>query len=443
MRTDSLQRYPSTVALDKPLGTSESGHLLIDGIDALELARSYGTPLFVFMENVIRNNYRRFVSALTSAYTRSRVFYACKANGLLSVLNILREENSGVDVVSEGEIYLAQKAGFPPESIVFNGNSKNDREILLALNNDLLINIDSLDELKRVSELAVDTNRDARVCLRVIPDVYSRTIPEFATGIPESKFGLDIRSGEAWQAANELLYLPRVRVVGLHCHIGSQIESVEPYLLAIESVMAFASKITRELKFNLSLINMGGGFGIPFTGSLGVPSIEEFAVSLANAFDAAVKSYGMEGLWLGVEPGAAIVGRSGVVLLTVNSVKQRKSGDVWVNVDGGADILLRATQGWYSFPIVSAEDPQGTPALRANIAGPLCYSGDVLAKNVALPSVQRGSVLAVLDAGAYTICLLNAYNGRLSPAVVLVRNRQARIVRRRGRPEDLVALEVI
>ena len=240
----------------------------------------------------------------------------------------------------------------------------------------------------------------------------------------------------------ELSRLPRVRLFGLHCHIGSQIESVEPYLLAVQSVVAFASRITRELKVNLAMINMGGGFGVPFSGSRGVPTLEEFATSLASAFDAATRSYNMEGLWLAVEPGASMVGKSGVVLLTVNSVKERPSGDIWVSVDGGADILLRATQGWYSFPIVSAGDPAGAPVLRAHVAGPLCYSGDVLAKGVALPPVRRGSVLAVLDAGAYTLSIQNTYNGRLAPAVVMVKDGNARLVRRRGRPEDLVAFEV-
>ncbi|MGE5483712.1 MAG: diaminopimelate decarboxylase [Ignavibacteriales bacterium] len=440
MEAEDSRRH-SLATLERPLGTSVSGHLNIDGADALDLANRYGTPLFVFMETVIRQNYRRFASSLCSAYPKSRIFYACKANGLLAILKILLEEDCGIDVVSEGELYLAQRAGFPTQSIVFNGNSKSDSDILLGLSSDLLFNVDSIDELKAISTLAVRHRRDARVCLRVIPDVHSRTISEFATGIPESKFGLDIRTGEAWRAAKEALALSRVRLVGLHCHIGSQIESVEPYLLAVESVLTLADKMKRDLGCELVLINMGGGFGIPFTGSEGSPSIEQFATSMGGYFASIADSYGMDDVWLGIEPGGALVGKAGVVLLTVNSVKSRENGDTWVAVDGGADVLLRATQGWYSFPIISAEDPCGTPQLTANVAGPLCYSGDVLARGVALPAVCRGSRLAVLDAGAYTLSILNAYNARLSPAVVVVRDGNVRLVRRRGRPVDLVAQE--
>lgn len=424
-------------------GLAPSGRLTVDGLDAVELATEYGTPLFVFSAGRIRENYRRLSASLRAVYPHSRVMYACKANGLVALLRIMREEGAGIDVVSEGEFYLARQAGFHYEDIVFNGNSKTDAEILLAASNDVILNVDSLDELRAISSCATGLGRVARVCLRVVPNVHSRTISEFATGIPESKFGLDIRSGEAWEAAREALRHPQVELVGLHCHIGSQIEVTEPYELAVRSVLEFAADLRRELDAELGLINLGGGYGVRFAGSQAVPSLEQFARAVAGTFKSTQEALGLRNVFLMVEPGASLVADAGVVMLTVTAVKKRRDGPTWVAVDGGADILLRATQGWYTFPVISADDPLGEASMKAHIAGPLCYSGDVLAHDVELPPVRRGSRLAVLEAGAYTLCLLNHYNGRLGPAVVLVADGRSRLVERRGRPEDLVAREMV
>lgn len=420
------------------LGVSEGGRLLLDGVDAVELAEEYGTPLFVFSESQLRQNYRRFKASLGAAYPRSRIMYACKANPLLAILRVMRQEGAGIDVVSEGEQFLAHVAGFEPDDIVFNGNSKSPYEIALALSAGITMNVDSLDELSAIRNACRELKREARVCLRVIPDVHSGTIDEFATGISQSKFGLDIATGEAWQAVLECQASGGIQLVGLHCHIGSQIESMEPYERSIESVASFAARIQKEIGIRLKEINLGGGFAIPIGGDPDIPRIEQFAAVVGGTFRQCVQRWDLGEPLLLIEPGGSLVGDAGVVLLRVNAVKVRANGARWVMADGGADVLLRATQEWYTFPIVDASKPVAQPDIEANIAGPLCYSGDVIGRRVALPDVRAGSILAVLDAGAYTLALCNHYNARLSPAALMVKDGQAYLVSRRGQPSDLI-----
>lgn len=419
----------------------KSGHLSLEGFNAMNLANKWGTPLFAFSKQRLRDNFHKLSSSLKLVYPNSKVFYACKANGLLAILFTLREEGAGIEIGSEGELYLAQLAGFSREEIIFNGNSKSEHEIRLALSQNVVINIDSMDEVETIVRCAKDLGCIARVCIRVVPGVHSRTIEEFATGIPESKFGLDIKSGEASDVAKEIAKHKELKLIGVHCHIGSQIISTQPYESAINSVISFAADLERATLSKLEIINLGGGFGIPQERLEDVPTLETFGQILGGAFKQCCEKFGLKDVMLIVEPGASIVGTSGVVLLKVNSVKHRKNGTIWVSVDGGADILLRATQGWYKFPVVDANDPIGPKKITANIAGPLCYSGDVIAYGVELPEIKKGSVLAVLNSGAYTFCLLNSYNGRLSPAVIMLENGCDNLVSRRGEPADLVIRE--
>jgi len=420
---------------------SNLGIFNLDGLNPIDLTKKWETPLFVYSASRIRENYKLLSNSIKSQYPNSKVLYACKANGLLSILSLLREEGSGIDVVSEGELYLAKLAGFSNESIFFNGNGKSDQEIRLALSQNIILNVDSLHEIETIIEHAKELNCQANVCLRVTPDVHSRTIEEFATGIPESKFGLEIRTGEALDAVNEISKHKEIRLRGLHCHIGSQITTIEPYRFAIESIIDFGAELGGKYNNKLEIINIGGGFGIPQEGIEIVPPLDVFGLELGSYFSETTKRFGLQNICLMIEPGASIVGTSGTVLLKVISIKQRKNGITWVSVDGGADILLRATQGWYKFPIVYAGKPNDIKKVKANVVGPLCYSGDVIAYDVELPVVNKGDILAVLNAGAYTFCLLNNYNARIAPAAIMIENGCDRLISRRGEFADLVQRE--
>ncbi len=419
------------------LSRHSSGSVAVAGVSVLELASRYGTPLFVFIEEQIQKNYRELLASL-SAYKNSRIFYACKANGLLAILDVLRREGAGIDVVSGGELFLAQKAGFKSEDIILNGNSKTDQEILSALELGVVINVDSQDELERVSYLARE--RTARVCLRVIPNIKVDTIPEFVTGIAESKFGLDIHSGEASGAIELCKNLSGVKLIGFHCHIGSQIESVEPYEKAVDAVVSLASE-TASLGHDIEVINMGGGFGFNMCGDTHVPPINEFGRAIASRFALACRRHSLHDVQLVLEPGASLVADAGIALLSVNSVKKRPSGRVWVALDGGADVMLRATQNWYKYEFVNASKPCGEP-ISVNLAGPICYSGDVLSYDAKISTPQRGDIIMALRAGAYTVCLYNSYNARVAPAVVLLSGSDQILISRRGTFEDLVLREM-
>jgi len=409
-----------------------NGHLTIGGVDVVGLALRHGTPLYIIDEGRIRANYRRFAAAFPEA----DIYYAAKANGHLAVLRILAREGAGADVFSDGELYTALLAGVRPERILFNGNSKTDAELAMACEAGVRVSVDSLDELRSLADLASCIGTEVEIAFRVNPDVSPLTHPKIATGLAKSKFGVPHDQVLACYA--EALSLGGVRPVGIHCHIGSQILELSPFAEMMTRMMGLVEALEHELKLELDFVDVGSGLGIPYTGT--APTPDDLANTILPIFTA--RSRALNGRpRLILEPGRYIVGDAAILACAVNTVK--KAHKTFVAVDGGFNLLLRPTLYDAYHEVVVANKLDETPDRAYTIAGPICESGDILARERYLPKVEKGDLIAILDTGAYGFAMSSQYNGRVRSCEVLVNEKDAEIIRRRESYGDLLMGQVI
>ncbi|MCD6248489.1 MAG: diaminopimelate decarboxylase [Hadesarchaea archaeon] len=421
----------------------EQGHLVIGGVSAVELAERFGTPLYVMDEQRVRENYRRFYRAYADRWKKIIVCYAYKANSNLAVCKVLCSEGCGAEVSSECELRTALRAGVPGEHIIFNGNCKSPQELKLAIENNVLINLDSLQEIEVVDEIASKLGRKARVGIRVNPDVKAPTHPYVATGLRESKFGLDVRSGQALDGYRLAKEKENLEVVAIHSHIGSQILDPRPFEEQIRKVLEVVAKIRDELDMEIELVDLGGGIGIPYKPDEKELPPEEVASKVTAAAREAVESYGIQEPTLVFEPGRYIVADAGVLLARVRYTKERPGIPDWVAIDAGMNALIRPALYDAYHHIEVANKMLDKPTKLFNIAGPLCESGDFLGKNRKLPEVQPGDLLVIYDVGAYGLSLSSQHTAKPRPAMVLVNSGRAAIVRERESCEYLTRLDRI
>jgi diaminopimelate decarboxylase len=400
---------------------------VIDGADVVDLAQEFGTPLYVIDEGRIRSNYRRFAAAFPDA----DVYYAAKANGHIAVLRVLAQEGAGVDVFSDGELYAALLAGISPERILFNGNSKTDAELCMACETGVRVSVDSRDELRALARIASEANTEVEIAFRVNPDVSPATHPKIATGLAQSKFG--IPHGQVLRCYADALSLEGVRPVGIHCHIGSQILELSVFAEMMTRMMDLVEGLKNELQLELDFIDIGSGLGIPYTGTAPTPvdlanTVLPIFLTRAHALDIHSK--------LVLEPGRYIVGDAAILLCAINTVKEAHS--TFVGVDAGFNLLLRPTLYDSYHEVVVANKLGKTADHVYTIAGPICESGDILARNRSLPRVEKGDLIAILDTGAYGFAMSSQYNGRTRSSEVLVNQGEAEIIRRRESFQDLL-----
>ncbi len=413
------------------LGRSE-GHLTMGGVDTVQLARQYGTPLYVTDEERIRANYRRF----TTAFPEADIYYAVKANGNLAVLRILAQEGAGADVFSDGELYAALLAGIKPDRILFNGNAKTDAELSMACETGVRVSVDSLDELRALSAIASEAGTVIEIAFRVNPEVSPHTHPKIATGLATSKFGIPHAKVLACYA--EALSLEGVRPVGIHCHIGSQILELSPFAEMMTKMMELVATLKTKLKLELDFIDVGSGLGIPYTGVAPTPS--DLANVILPIFIARSQALDIRSRLI-LEPGRYIVGDAAVLLCTVNVVKE--AHHTFVGVDAGFNLLLRPTLYDAYHEVIVANKLDEMPSRTYTIAGPICESGDILAKDRYLPAIEKGDCIAILDVGAYGFAMSSQYNGRRRSAEVLVNGGAVTSIRRREEYSDLLTGQVI
>lgn len=412
----------------------QNQHLMIDGCDTVELAFRYGSPLYVTSETRIRDNYRAYVSALSSYYPRIRVLYAAKANGNLAILKILAREGAGADVFSSGELHLALCAGMKPEHLLFNGSSKTVADHRLAVEKGVRVSLDSLDELAQLDRIAGEAGTVAEVSFRVNPAIDVPTHPKIATGLATSKFG--IPAAEITDAYAAALACKNVVPVGIHCHIGSQILDVEPFAKEAQVLMEVVEELHR-MGVQFRFIDLGGGLGVAYYHhGPDAPTVAAYASAVMPVCTAVLGRLGITPeIW--VEPGRSLVCDSTLLLTQVNSVK--KAHKTFVNVDAGFNLLIRPAMYDAYHEVLVANRAGERPAGTYTVTGPICETGDILAHDRELPAVVAGDLIAVLDAGAYGYAMASQYNGRGRCAEVLVRNGQADLMRRAETIDDLMA----
>ena len=412
------------------LKTNEKGNLSIGGTDALELAKNYGTPLYVIDEERIIENYQRLYSAFSSKYTNFKIYYACKANTNLSVMRILNDEGSNIDAVSPGEINTALLVGFKPEKILYTGNNVTNKELEFALSSGVRINLDSISQLERLSKLPDSNGKE--ISFRVNPRVGAGHHNHCITGGDLSKFGImEEEAVNAYQKAVDLGFKP----VGIHAHIGSGILDPEPFKLAVHTLMDVAGRVYREVEVEFEFVDFGGGIGIPYEPHESILNLEMFSQEIIDLFKEKLYEYNMGNPSMCLEPGRYIVGDASYLLTKVNTIKQ--SYRKFAGVDAGFNTLLRPIMYGSYHHIVLASQPNAKPTQTIDIAGNICESGDLFARDRPMPDIREGSLLAILNAGAYGFSMSSQYNSRPRAAEVLVQGGKAEVIRERETFADL------
>ncbi len=407
---------------------AKNNKLFIGEVAASDLAKRFGTPLYVYDGETIRLRVRRLLQGITCRPLK--IYYAAKANTNLTILKIIREEGSesiGIDAVSPGEVALALKAGFRPGQVMFTSTSVTDEEMKFAISKKVLVNCDSLSQLERYGRL----NPDSNVCFRINPDVGAGHHGHVITGGPESKFGIwadDVPKAFAIAAKYGL------KIVGMHQHIGSGILETDKFLMAMKVLLSVINKHKDELG-SLEFVDFGGGIGVPYRPDQKPISLKEFGAAVSSLFAGFCSSFGRR-LMLIIEPGRFLVAESGVLLCTVNTVKQTQKHK-FIGVDTGFNHLIRPAMYGSYHPLVVADRCTSEKTEKVAVCGNVCESGDVFTRDEhgivdrELPPIIEGDVLAILVAGAYGFSMASNYNTRPRPAEVLVSGRDVRVIRKR------------
>ncbi|MDY6892975.1 MAG: diaminopimelate decarboxylase [Chloroflexota bacterium] len=435
---------PLSSLLPDSADVNEQGHLTIGGCDIVELAIDFGTPLYVFDETTLRRTCAEFRESFGQHYDNSAVVYAAKAFINRALAQIIKEEGLGLDVVSGGELSIAKSINFPADSIYLHGNNKLREEIESAVSYKIgYIVIDNLYELSLVNEVAKQAGITQNILLRLSPGIDAHTHRHVATGIIDSKFGLPIASGQAETAIGEAMAASNLNLMGLHMHIGSLIFDAEPYREAIRVVFQFAADMAAKHSFDFREFSSGGGFAIQYTRDTPSSNAAYFAEAIAEAIRANCNTLDLQPPRLTVEPGRAIVGRSGVAVYRAGSIKDIPGIRKYVSVDGGMADNIRPALYDSKYEALVANKVTKDNVERVTIAGKFCESGDILVKDVSVPNIVPGDCIAIPVSGAYCLSLASNYNASLKPAIALVKDGKARLIRRRDTYDDLMGHDVV
>ncbi len=426
------------------LDVNKENHLTIGGIDTLELAEKYSTPLYVMDENMIRKNSRMFRGSIDSYYGgKGLVTYASKAFSCKEMCRIVAEEGLGLDVVSAGEIYTAVQAGFPAEKMFFHGNNKTPQEIAYALEAGVgRIVVDNLTELDLLDSMARSAGKTARILFRIKPGVDAHTHSFVRTGQIDSKFGLALETGEALEAVKAAAKLKNVELVGLHCHIGSQIFDIEPFEHAAEVMLTFIAQIKEKTGIIIHELDLGGGFGIKYVPENDPVSYDSYMECVSKVVKGCCQKLGLDQPFIIIEPGRSVAGPAGITLYQVGSIKEIPNVRTYVAVDGGMTDNPRYALYQSEYELVVASRAGDARTQTVTLAGKCCESGDLIGKDMSTQEIQEGDIVAVLATGAYNYSMASNYNRIPRPAVVMVKDGQSRIVVKRETLEDLVKNDI-
>jgi diaminopimelate decarboxylase len=433
-----LSLFPLTKDIDS------HGHLHIGGYDCVELAKKFGTPLYVFDEVTLRSKCQEFKTEFTKRHSNTLIIYASKAFLNQALATIFKEEGLGLDVVSGGELSVAQSVDFPPEKVFFHGNNKTADELKLALNWGIgRIVVDNLDELELLNSLAGKMGVRQTILLRLTPGVDPHTHRHTTTGILDSKFGFPLATGQAETAVTKAMAASNLNLAGLHFHLGSPIPDTSPYQIAISLVLNFAKDMATKYDFHIAELSPGGGFAVRYTVDYQTPSIADYAEAITAKVKSSAHELDLIHPKLIIEPGRAIVAQAGVALYTVGSIKEIPGVRKYICVDGGMGDNIRPALYEARYEALVANKVSDDKPTNVTIAGKYCESGDILARDVSLASVSAGDIIAIPVSGAYSIPMSSNYNMVSRPAIAMVKDGKARLIRKRENYKDLMRLDSI
>ena len=431
-----LALFPPTAEIN------EKNHLAIGGCDAAALAEEFGTPLYIFDEVTLRQKCAEFRDEFGRRYQDTAIVYACKAFVNRALALLFKEEGLGLDVVSGGELSIARSVDFPMEKVYFHGNNKSAEELGMALEYKVgRIVIDNLQELEMLADIASRRSARPDVLLRLTPGVDPHTHKHISTGIVDSKFGIPLASAD--EAVARAMATASLNLIGLQFHLGSQIFEVEPYAEAISVILDLTAEMKSRHGFELKELNVGGGFAVQYRVDSPAPPVSEYAEAIMATVKEKCGEHNLELPKLVIEPGRAIVGRAGVALYRVGVVKDIPGIRCYVSVDGGMADNIRPAMYDARYEAVVANRMNDKVTKQVTIAGKFCESGDILIKDIELPEVAAGDILAVPDCGAYCLAMGSNYNASLKPAIVLVNEGRARLIRHRETYEDLTRYDLV
>jgi len=430
------------ILLPSTAEVNSKGHLIIGGCDTVELTTEFGTPLYLFDESSLRSRCAEFKAEFHKRFEDTAILYACKAFLNKALITLFMEEGLGMDVVSGGEIGIARSVGFPMNKVCFPGNNKSTEELVLALEAGVgRIVVDNFHELETLGKVARTKGSNADILIRISPGVDPNTHRYITTGNVDSKFGFPMVKGE--EAVVKAMSMPEINLMGLHFHIGSQIFETEPFQQAVEIMIKFAADMNRKHGFMLKELSVGGGYAIQYTLDAPAPPISVYAEAITSKIISQCQRFKMKLPKLIIEPGRSMVGQAGIALYTAGAVKDIPGVRCYVSVDGGmADNICPALYGTRLEAVV-ANDMRKQVAGEVTIAGKFCESGDILIRDIRLPRVSAGDIIAVAGCGAYSLPKAANYNAFLRPAVVLVKEGKARLIRSRETLEDLTRHDII
>ena len=422
----------------KPISTEKKDNLTIGGCDLVELAKEYGTPLYVIDETTLKGICKSYKQAFKE-YENIKMMYACKALCTSAIIRILDEEGFGFDTVSAGEIYTVYKSGVDMQKVLFNGNNKSAQEIQLALEYGVgRFSVDNFHEAELLNNIAAKKGITAEILLRITPGIECHTHDYIKTGQTDSKFGFDLTQLDSIINLIKTGY-KNLNLRGLHAHIGSQIFETQCYYDEVEILVKEIARIKREHGISLDEMNIGGGLGVKYTESDNPPSVSVLSDAVTNA----MKKYAIDIPTIYIEPGRSIISTAGVTLYTVGSTKQVPNGRKYVAVDGGMADNPRPSMYQAQYTAEVANKPGFENTEKVTIAGRFCESGDILIENVDLPKLEAGDIICFYNTGAYNYSMSSNYNRVEKPAMVLVNNSQSDIIVYRETLDNLIMYDVI
>lgn len=431
--------------LNDRIRINDRGNLEIGGCDATDLAREFGTPLYVMDETTFRDNCRRYKQAMDRWYDgNGLVLYASKAFCTAAICRIVQQEGLGLDVVSGGELYTAIKAGFPMEKVYFHGNNKTPEEIAMGIEHDIgRFVVDNGTELELIEKIAGEKGKRVKVSFRIKPGVDAHTHEFIQTGQIDSKFGVALENGEAHAIIAQASKMKNIDVVGVHCHIGSQIFDLAPFELAAEVMLNFIADIREQFGIRITELNLGGGFGIQYVDQDDPPEVDKFIEAVSIVVKRICAEKGLDRMFMLMEPGRSIAAPAGVTLYRVGNIKEIRGIRKYVAIDGGMCDNPRYALYKSVYTALLANKPDAPRTEIVTIAGKCCESGDLIAKDIAMPPASPGDIIAVLATGAYNYSMAMNYNRNGKPPVVLVKDGKARLIVKREDYADVCRNDLI